>query len=516
MNKYNTKKLGSFVIIILLLTTIFSTVAISTIQNDDINIQKHERKNSFIDAIIPKRRGKTIVDQIPFLESTITTNCGTIEKTYQITFGQFNELDVDNNENTGMNGKDIRIQYLILPWLETQTSIQIGLRFLLTIERIGDEIKSHSFTLSSNMFDGMMHLGYQSPKTNQNEIPSFLQLSSFIFFKPETGTSGISFEMNPQYDSSNQDHKLTFFTTYQNGAITQSYEFMFEPVSNKQITIESTKSQGIFQYSITKGNTLPTTASIKIMKTTDDTPIETNLIIDPLPSDVTFSLGITPFSKGGGVIEYQSNSYYDTSILIESNNMGSVKYAVVKNTPKYFYAEWDPSKENGYYHLNIDATDTDMFLLDSLSQPTINLSIQDIEVIEFSAFWNLTDPGDFTIIKDTSFHIDLDFIIDEWEARIDAEPTAENIKITWLTDVSGYFSFDTDSIPLNTIDMLIKGSDLGIRTQGEFVKADDFMLEWTIWPPIDWNIDKSGTIDFHSMSIDLFLDGIWYHLWPWI
>ena len=90
MNKYNTIKLGSFVIIILLLTTIFSSVAISTIQNDDINIQKHERKNSFIDAIIPKRRGKTIADQIPFLESTITTNCGTIEKTYQITFGQFN------------------------------------------------------------------------------------------------------------------------------------------------------------------------------------------------------------------------------------------------------------------------------------------------------------------------------------------------------------------------------------------------------------------------------------------
>ena len=58
MKKNNTIKLGSFVIIFLLLTTIFSSIAISTIQGSDVNTQKHERKKSFIDIIFPKRRGR--------------------------------------------------------------------------------------------------------------------------------------------------------------------------------------------------------------------------------------------------------------------------------------------------------------------------------------------------------------------------------------------------------------------------------------------------------------------------
>ena len=117
-------------------------------------------------------------------------------------------------------------------------------------------------------------------------------------------------------------------------------------------------------------------------------------------------------------------------------------------------------------------------------------------------------------MKNTSFHIDLDFVIDVWEARIDAEPTAENIKITWLTDVSGYLTYDTDWAPLQGIDLLIKGSDLGIRMQGEFVKAEDWMIEWTLWPPVEWNLDTKGDIEFSTIIIDLFVEGAWFRLWP--
>jgi hypothetical protein len=259
----------------------------------------------------------------------------------------------------------------------------------------------------------------------------------------------------------------------------------------------------------------PTIASAYIKRIVDDEVIQTNFTIDPLPSDITFSLALTPFSVGGGMIEYIADTAYDTRILLESNNIGVCKYVIVRDLPKTFFIEWDPAKEQGYYHLDIDAQGTDIALLDALEAPSINLSIHGIEDVVFSAFWNFSNPGDFTIIKETSFHVDLDFNIDVWEAQIDVEPTAETIKIAWLTDITGYLIYDTDWMPLQQIDLLIKGSDLGIRTQGEFVKAEDFMLEWTIWPPLEWNIDTSGEIDFSSIIIDLFIQGSWFRIWPW-
>jgi hypothetical protein len=145
----------------------------------------------------------------------------------------------------------------------------------------------------------------------------------------------------------------------------------------------------------------------------------------------------------------------------------------------------------------------------------VNLSIWGIEDVSFTAFWNFTDPGDFTVRKDNSFHIDLDVVIDTWEARVDAEPTAEIIKVAWLTDVTGYLSYDTNNVPLQEIDLLIKGSDVGIRSQGEFVTADDFMVEWTLWPPVEWNLASSGELEFSSIIIEVYLLGSWYKIWPW-
>ena len=511
MKNRRSVQIGSMLIITILISMTVLPIAISVDVNQK---ERKDQKQSIFDHFIPFRKNNDVTNQFPFLTGTIQTICGSTEKTAEIMFGQFNELDVDNNDQTGRNGKDIRIQYIILPWLELEPTLKVGLRFSLNIERIGNEIKSESFTLSSDLFEGLIQLGYHSPEAYQNEIPEFLELSAFLFYTIETGTAGITLDMDPVYDTSSSPH-LTFFTSFEQEGKDHAYEFMFEPVSKKQITIESTRSNGLWQYHLKGTERTPTKASLHIHRESNDGLVETELNIDPLPSDVSFSLGITPFSQGGGSINYESSSYHDSAIIIESNNMGACEFAVIKNIPKEFSLEWDPAKEQGYYHLSIDAVDTTVYLVDSLQNPTINLSIQDIETVDISAYWNFTNPGDFTVIKDTSFHVNLDFVIGVWEARIDAESTAKVIKTTWLTDVSGYFSLDTNNVPLNTIDLLIKGSDLGIRTEGEYVKAQDFFIEWTIWPPLEWNLDTTGSIDFHSMDLDVFIEGMWYHLWPW-
>ena len=451
---------------------------------------------------------------LPFLTSTIHTSCGSVEKTSTITFGLQNDIDVDDNQQTGIDGSDIRVQYFFVPWLTLDPELSIGVILSLRVMRIGDEIKNQPFSLSSSISDGMLTLGYQSPEGDDNQIPEAMQLSAFVFIKPETMTKGVTFFMDPQYETSSTPHDLLLFSTYIQENVSSTYEFLFEPVTEKQITIESTRQQNMLQFSFLRDVGQPTIAKAHIKRTIDDELIETNFTIDPLPSDVTFSLALTPFKQGGGRIEYIAEDDFDTSIIIESNNIGTCKYVQIQKIPKQFFMEWDPAKEQGYYHLDIDAEGTDISLLDRLEDPTINLSIHGIEDVSFSAFWNFTNPGDFMVVKNTSFYIDLDFIIDVWEARINAEPTAEKIKVTWLTDVSGYLTYDTDWVPLLGIDLLIKGSDLGIRMQGEYVKAEDWMIEWTLWPPVEWNLDTSGEIEFNSIIIDLFVEGAWFTLWP--
>jgi len=47
--------------------------------------------------------------------------------------------------------------------------------------------------------------------------------------------------------------------------------------------------------------------------------------------------------------------------------------------------------------------------------------------------------------------------------------------------------------------------------EADIFKAEDFQLNWTN----DWNITSSGRIEFSIASIDIYLNGIWYHIWPW-
>jgi hypothetical protein len=65
------------------------------------------------------------------------------------------------------------------------------------------------------------------------------------------------------------------------------------------------------------------------------------------------------------------------------------------------------------------------------------------------------------------------------------------------------------------MDLLIKGSDLGIRAVAEVFKSQDFRLDWTIWPPLEWNLERSGEVDHISLLIEVYIEGNWLRLWPW-
>ncbi len=446
--------------------------------------------------------------------STIKTKLNDIEQNNEITFGLTNDIDVDNNADTGVNGKDIRVQYLLLPYFLPSPELRLGLVFSVTIDRIGEEIKDEEFSVSASIANDQISVGYSAFDDATNEIPKRMQLSSTVFLQLSEGTSGFSFYMDPTYDSNEEGKQITLNAGINDGQVQRSYSFGFTPASETQITLQSTKESGKWNYTFTKDTPYNTVFTAELTKTVAGTTEQTTLTIDSLPDKVSFTLALTPFTREGGSIEYQSNTMYDISVLVETETIGLCKYALIKNTPRSLSAHWIPSRENGFFHVDLDSDGTTMYLLNTLQTPTINISIQDLQSVDMDAFWNLTNAGDLNIVKDPLLHVDLDVIFDEWEIQLDAEPTAKNIYFSWESNISGFLTLDTQQQPVSDIDMLVKGPSNGISINGETLSADDFHLEWTVWPLSDFYVNKTGFIDFITISIDVYVNGEWYHLWP--
>lgn len=451
---------------------------------------------------------------LEFFTSTITTTSGDVEKDTDIIFGLPNEIDVDNDESTGINGKDIRVQYFILPYFLPGPQFTVGAMFSITVERIGIEISENHFSLSATIGDNLFSVGYESPETESNEVPNHIQVSSTVFFQPFDGATGFSFYMNPSFTSNQHEKQITLFAGVDDQQVKRSFSFGFQPASETKITLRSALDSNEWEYTFTKEASFDTTFTAEMTKTVSGITKETKLTIDSLPEEISFLLSLTPFSSDGGRIKYESESMYDVSVLIETSDIGLCKYALIKNTPRFLSAEWIPSRENGFYDVNLDSDGTSIVLLNALHNPTINLTIRDLSTVDMTAFWNLTNPGDLKVIKDPTLQVDLSLIFEEWVAHLNAKPTAENIYFSWKSNVSGYLTLDTDEQPLSNMDLLVKGPHNGIQIIGETLTADDFHLDWTVWPLSDFYVNKTGSITFLSLSIDVLIGETWYHVWP--
>jgi len=457
----------------------------------------------------------TDVSFLSLFTSTIHTRYEDIEKTTEITFSSFNQIDIDNDDTTGINGNDISIQYLLLPYFYTDPDIRIGLMYTMRIERIADELQHAAFSITAELGDNIMRLAVGTPQHAAYDIPRAISFSSTIFLQIPDQTLGFSFSMDPEYDTMQGNNPLELSAQFDDSSVEQEYSFIFEPAISTEITIAQTDQPHEWEYQLIRDISSETTLTVSALTTDNQADQSTIITITPLPVSTTFRLSLTPFSTDGGSLYYESSTMYETTIIVESQDLGDCKYALLRNTPRFIDASWIPSKENGIYDIEMDSDGTDIYLLDTLEQPSINLSLQDIAFVDMTAYWNLTDEGDLLVIKEPSLHIDLDILFDEWELRLDAEPVAERIFFAWKADTTGYLTLDTEWQPLSQIGLLVKGPDLGINTIGDSLKADDFHLEWTVWPPLEFDIDKTGSVDFIDLSIDLFIYNYWYHLWPW-
>jgi len=478
-------------------------------------------RNSHIFSQLLKYRLRTVSQEnlLPtgLLSSTIYTNCNGVEKSTEVSFGVLNDIDVDNNPNTGVNGADIRVQYLLLPWMEFDPTLAIGGLFTISVERLGEEIKYADFRVAMEVKSdtNTERIGYHSLKEEGNEIPNMARVSFILLFALTERTKGFGIYFDPTYNSGNEGKKIELFAESDNVTIQRSFSMVFDPAIDTQFQIMSTKKAGQWQYDITRTSSLNSQVTIQMTTIENGQEKDVTLMVDKLPQTLSFTLALTPFGPQGGSLLYESSEMYNIELTVTSNQLGTCRYATIKNTPTRVFAEWTPTLLKGFYSLDIVSNGTDVIIQNSLTEPSTILKVNNLGNFNFAAYWNLSNPGDFAVYKKSELSIDLDFKIGEWVAKLKAQPTADYISTKWLIDVTGYLTFNTNLQSLGTIDMLIKGKDLGLQTIGETFKAKDWRIDWTLWPPVEWNLVKTGTLTFTSISIDLYLHDNWLHLWPW-
>ena len=447
--------------------------------------------------------------------SVIHTNCNGVEKSTIVQFGVFNDIDVDNNPGTGVNGADIRVQYLFLPWLEVDPVLAVGVLFTFNVERLSEEIKNSDFSAELEVGAGNVKVGYHSPSGDSNEVPTDARVSFMLLFALTERTRGFGVYFGPTYETGNTGKKVEVHTGYKDKNVQRDFSFNFNPAIETQVNIISTKKEGEWRYYFTRESTMTSEVTTRVTTMKNNVTRDTVFTIDKLPRELSFTLWLTPFTSQGGAFLYESSTTYDVELTISSNQLGTCRYATIKNTPKRLYVEWIPTFRNGEYHLEIETNKTDIVIQDDVNNPTIVFIVKNLGNIDIDAYWNFSNPGDFIVYKDIDMNINLDFRIEDWVAKLNAQPQAYIVSTSWLIDTTGYITIDTDSLPLSTIDLLVKGEDLGVHTTGETFSTENFRINWTIWPPAEWNVDVTGTIDFASITIDLYLNDEWHHLWPW-
>ena len=478
-------------------------------------------RSNFILTHLLQYRYKTVSQEnlLPtgLLSSIVSTNCDGVEKSTEVSFGIMNNIDVDNNPNTGVNGADIQVQYLLLPWIEFDPVLAIGGLFTISVERLGEEIKDADFRVAMEVkFDtNTIRIGYHSLKEEGNEIPDIAQVSFILLFALTERTKGFGIYFDPTYNSGNQGKKIELFAESNDGTIQQSISMTFDPAIDVQFKIMSTKKEGQWQYHFTRMSSLKSRVTIQTTTKENGQEKDVTLMIDKLPQILAFTLELTPFGPQGGSLLYESNEMYDIELTVTSNQLGTCRYATIKNTPTRVFAEWTPTVLDGFYSIDIESTGTDLIVQNSLTNPSIILKVNNLGNFNFATYWNLSNPGDFTVYKKSDLAIDLDFKIGEWLAKLKAQPTADYISTKWLVDTTGYLAFDSNLQSLGTIDILIKGEDLGLQTIGDTVKAEDWRIDWTLWPLQELNLARKGSLTFASISMDLYYNYGWHHLWPW-
>jgi len=515
--------------ILLLLTslpvhgTIIKKVKVDKIVKEETSVSKTDSLAVYNEKTIKRKVNRNIFSSD--FGGWIYTRCNGVEKRTNILRGMLLPIDVDNNSNTGITGNDIQIRFYIYPWIEID-DVGIVLVFITTlkIERLGDEIKNSDFEiyleiplpdLVSSSSSHRLRVGYYSPENE--EIPwvadATMKFKPYFIYnkKPE-----FNFEITPSFDSTN-DQVLILVSDYakfenNNMVAHRMFSIEYNPAVAATIKIKPGTSEDMWGYTFTRSAEKDTTVtfSYKIEKTNDVTRSIT-LNIDKLPQLLSFELGLTPFSSGGGNLKYSSSREYNITLGITGSRLGICKYFIIKHIPEEVKATWLPKLIGGFLNLYTSSSHPEIIIKDKEHEPKIRFSFANLSKM-INATWEFNnETGYFKLTSDQpGTIISFYWRIDGFDIEINTGLSTNYFLTSWDIDIPGYLKLDCNENYLISYQFKIEFNNIfGVDLKADLLQANDYRIEWeSLLPPI---INTSGDLKIiGNINLGIMLGGTWY------
>jgi len=453
--------------------------------------------------------------------ASLYTRCGEVEKNTSILYGLLLPLDVDDNAGTGQNGNDIRARFYLIPTLEQQNiGWVLGLSLVIDVERLGNEIAHEDieialdFSLNLADYDYGTHsfrLGLASH--GGKELP---QRESITF----TVYPYLMYERSPDFvlehiplfseTPSDLDIFAQYSGSYGSDMFNHKVTLSFNPAI--QVTMHFTPDVDLkgLALSFSRTATTSTVLSIDYNGETNGEDMHIRFAIDTLPSSMSFSLGYGLNGEGGSLF-YDASVEFDVTLTIQMERAELMGCMLISQLPTHLAANWKYQILEGFLDVNVSSADTTFTICDDLVNPSTLFQMSNItHSVHLS--WGIDQEGFVLVDADHAgpqvyFH----WLVDSLRLQSTAEMNTDYLFIAWNLAEEGYVGIDTDDNWVASLTFNFSlGENIGLNISASFLKTEDFLVKWMIWPPgfeINGNIQLVG-----ELFLLIMLGSVWYPL----
>ena len=476
---------AAFIGLILLTPLTFTHESIKVEQKETPQIVEHgesiliEQQKSYNFTILDEQIG-----------AFVYTRCNGIEKKIPLLKALFNPIDVDDNESTGEDGKDIKINAYPFPYVQQVNGKWIlAVSLVFKIIRLGEEIKDSDFETYVQLdFHGQIFragLGSEQGKELPKEARIVFTVVPYLMYDKEP-----EYYLNLEPVFEGNASKVAIFGEY----IGKSHQYMqidFDPAVTTMIKFSPSMKVEHAGISIQRYSSQETT-----LKMIYEGKFNANLTIEKIPISMSFNLSVSE-----GHFEYEASDEFNISMIIEGKHQACAR---INYLPRHVAID---GGMEGYLNVFTNNRKTELIMADKPNNPNSFIKVSNLTGnITFK--WSVGLDGYIGVDGGKNAFIELNALKGMFDLK--ATKKASNFSFSWNLALNGSIAINTNWEWLAEYSMNFTLQNFGIYIKANFLRAENYSVEWNTSPPLFntyGNIDFIGDIDFSIM-----INGVWYPL----
>lgn len=497
-------------------------------RNSECHEERHEYRSPAAHEMVRSRHrlvrfgsdgGLSLTPQM--IRAHVHTTCAGVEKNVSLLNAVLQPIDVDDNDDTGENGKDIRVRFFPFPDVSQQDGRWVlALSSVLEVERLGTGIEEEDFEIELSMHlsldafgygEHTIQLGYTSregdavPEKEQiiftvapyvlHDHPPVFAVTHAPRFSGTPSDVNLTAGYDGSFDGNDHHHQVSIQYAPAVEATT-----MFTPHIDAQRV----------NFTLSRSASQDTAITLGYEGELNGEGTDLTLAIDALPAAMEFSLGYD-LSGDTGTLEYESTKTFNVTLTVNMDRMDVMGSMQVQYLPTWFRATWTPKLYGGHVNVSTDTAKTKLIIADDVEAPSLYFSVTNLST-STSLSWGIGQEGYLELnTADTGPHVQFGWKKSSIDLEMNAWLRTASLSLDWCIEDEGQVNVDTGGNWMSTYSLnFTVDNHFGLLLVTSLLRADAFTAQWNVWPP---SFSTSGSIDLGDINTFMvMLNGDWYEI----